>query len=263
MGVKKNLALIFKYLKLNIQKSYQYKTSFYMQIFMMIANNAFFIIQWLIVFSISSSIGGYGFNEVMLLWAISAGMYGFAHLFFNGAFQIGELVYEGKLDVYLTQPKNVLINICCSNSSVSAIGDILFVFLVLAITGATWWWYLAIIPVCIIGGIILVSVVVCAQSLSFYIKKGSAVADMIANTMLLFSNYPPVIFGTFAKILLFTIIPVGFIVFVPAQHIFLGFNLWWILGLLAFTIFVCSLAFLLFKLGLKRYNSGNLMSGRL
>lgn len=262
MAVRKNLALIFKYLKLNIQKEYQYKTSFFLQILMMIANNSFFIIQWLIIFSVTESLGGYGFNEVLLLWGLSAGMYGVGHLFFGGAYHIGDLVYEGKLDVFLTQPKNVLINLICSQSSISAIGDILYVFVVLIIINATWWWYLAIIPVCIIGGLIYVAIVVCFQSLSFYIKRGNAVADMISTAITLFANYPPVIFNMFTKIILFTIIPVGFIIFVPAQYIFLGFNIWWILGMVGFAIVLCLLAFLLFKLGLRRYNSSNLMGGR-
>ena len=122
--------------------------------------------------------------------------------------------------------------------------------------------YLAIIPVCIIGGLIYVSIVVCFQSLSFYIKRGNAVADMISTAITLFANYPPVIFNMFTKVILFTIIPVGFIIFVPAQYIFLGFNLWWILGMVGFAIFLCGLAFLLFKLGLRKYNSSNLMGGR-
>ncbi len=260
--VAKNLALIFKYLKLNLQKEYQYKTSFFLQIFMMIANNAFFIIQWVIIFSITSSIGGYGFKEVILLWGISSGMYGVAHLFFGGAFDIGDLVYEGKLDVFLTQPKNVLVNLICSKSNISAIGDIIYSFIALIIAGASWWWYLAIIPVCILGGLIYASIVICFQTLSFYIKKGNAVADMISSAITLFSNYPPVIFNFATKIVLFTIIPVGFIIFVPMQYLFLGFNIWWLLGLVGFTLFIICLAFLLFKLGLKKYNSGNLMGGR-
>ena len=115
MVVKNNFKLIFSYLKLNLKKEYEYKTSFFLKIVMMILNNAFFILQWIIVFSIVDSIGGYGFNEVLLLWAISAGSYGVAHLFFNSAFSVGELIYNGKLDVYLTQPKNLLINVCCSS----------------------------------------------------------------------------------------------------------------------------------------------------
>ena len=78
-----------------------------------------------------------------------------------------KLVYEGKIDVYLTQPKNVLLNIVCSTTSVSALGDFLYAFVALAIAGAEWWWYLAIFPVSIVGGIIFSAVIVCFQCLSF------------------------------------------------------------------------------------------------
>lgn len=261
--VAKNLALIFKYFKLNMQKEYQYKTAFFTKIIMMILNDVFFILQWIIIFQVTDKIGNYGFKEVMLLWALSAGSYGVAHAFFEGAFNIGNLVYEGKLDVYLTQPKNVLINLICSETSVSALGDIAYSFIALAIAGASWWWYLAIIPVSIVGGIIYTAVIICFQTLSFHIKRGSSIADMINSSTTMFSNYPPVIFNTIIKLVLFTIIPCGFIVFVPAEFIFLSFNIWWVLAIIGFAIFVVVLAFILFKVGLKKYNSGNLMGGRL
>lgn len=260
--VAKNIGLIFKYFKLNMQKEYQYKTSFYTQILMMMLNNAFFILQWIIVFEVTDSIGGYGFKEVMLLWGLAAGSYGVAHVFFQGAFTLGDKIYEGKLDVYLTQPKNILLNISCSESSAHALGDILYTFVAFALAGASWWWYLASIPVIILGGIMYVAVVTCFQTLSFYIKRGSSVADMISTSYTLFANYPPVIFNTFTKAILYTIIPCGFATFAPAEHIFLGFNIWWILGIVGFTIITTILAFVLFKIGLKKYNSGNLMGGR-
>ncbi len=258
-----NISLIFKYLKLNITKVMQYKTSFIMQIVMMILNNAFFIFQWIVIFNITDSINGYGFNEVMLLWGLTAGSYGVAHLFFNGAFSIGDLVYEGKIDVYLTQPKNVLINICSSSSSISAIGDIIYCFLMLIIAKAAWWWYLAAIPIIIIGGLIYTSIIVCFQTISFYAKQGNSVADIISTGIINFANYPIGIFNDFIKFLMFTIIPCGFMVFVPVQYIFLSFNIYWVLGLIAFTIFVMFLAFFLFNRGLKKYSSSNLMTGRL
>jgi len=261
--VAKNISLIFKYFKLNIMKEYQYKTSFFTKIIMMILNNAFFILQWVIIFQVIDKIGDYGFKEVMLLWAISAGSYGVAHTFFEGAFNIGNLVYEGKLDVFLTQPKNVLINLICSEIQISALGDLTYTFIALAIAGANWWWYLAIIPVSIIGGLIYTAVIICFQTLSFYVKRGSSIADMINSSVTMFSNYPPIIFNTVIKLVLFTIIPCGFIVFVPAEHIFLGFNIWWIIAMIAFTVVVILLAFILFRLGLKKYNSGSLMGGRL
>lgn len=262
MVVKKNLSFIFKNFKLNLAKELQYKSSFITQVVMMILNDLFFILQWTIIFSLTSTMGGYGLREVMLLWALSAGSYGIAHTFFEGAFYLGDMVYNGALDVFMTQPKNILISASCSKSSMSAIGDIIYTFIALAIAGAPLWWYIAIIPVCIVGGIIYTSIIICFQTLSFYIKRGSAIADMISSAVTYFSNYPPIIFDIFSKIILYTIVPCGFMIFAPAEYIFLGFNIWWILGIIGFAIIITILAFKLFNHGLKRYSSGSIVNNR-
>ena len=263
MGVKNNLKLIFSYFKLNLKKEWKYKSSFFMQIIMMILNDLFFIIQWYVIFQLVDDIGGYGFNETMLLWAVAAGGYGFSHAFFAGAWNLKDIVYEGKLDVFLTQPKNVLINVCCSSTDVSAIGDMIYAFVVLAIIGAPWYWYLIMVPAMICSGLIFLCVYLAYVSLCFYVKRGDAVANSVQSTLNKAGNYPPAIYNTVVKGVLYTFIPAFFYTFIPAQYFFLTPNVWWILGMIAVTIFWVVLAFALFKLGLKRYNSGNLMSGRL
>ena len=263
MAVKNNLKLMFSYLILNLKKEWKYKASFFMQIIMMILNDLFFIIQWFIIFQLVDNIGGYGFKETMLLWGIAAGGYGISHAFFGGAWNIKDIVYEGKLDVYLTQPKNVLLNVCCSTTEVSALGDIAYAFVILAIIGAPWYWYLLMIPAMIIAGLIYASVYVTYASLCFYIKRGDAVAKSVEGTINKAGNYPMAIYNTFVKGLLFTIIPAAFYTFVPAQYFFLTPNVWWIIGSILVTAVWVLLAFISFKLGLKKYNSGNLMGGRL
>ena len=138
-----------------------------------------------------------------------------------------------------------------------------YAFVVLAIIGAPWYWYLLMIPAMIISGLIYVSVYVVYVSLCFYIKRGDAVAKSMEGTINKAANYPPVIFNTIVKTLFFTLIPTFFYTFVPVQYVFLTPNLWWVLGAIAVTIVWVVLAFMLFKLGLKKYNSGNLMGGRL
>jgi len=263
MGVKNNLKLIFDYYKLNLKKEWKYKSSFIMQIIMMIFNDLFFIIQWYIIFGLVDNIGGYGFNETMLLWAVAAGGYGVSHAFFGGAWNIKDIIYEGKLDVYLTQPKNVLLNVCCSSTEVAALGDIIYPFIVLLIIGAPWQWFLIMIPAMILAGLIYVSVYVVFVSLCFYVKRGDAVAKSVEGTMNKAGNYPPAIFNFVVKGLFFTLIPVFFYTFVPAQYFFITPNIWWILGATLVTVAWVVLAFVSFKLGLKKYNSGNLMGGRL
>ena len=263
MAARKNMRLIFSNFKLNLKKEWQYKPSFFMQFIMMIFNDLFFIVQWQIIFSLVGDIGGYGFNETMLMWAISAGAFGVARTLFNGAWHIKDIVYEGKLDVYLTQPKNVLINVCTSSSDVSAIGDLIYCFIVLVIIGAPWHYFLLTIPIIILAGLLYVAIVVTYSTLAFYVKRGDALATAVDGTMLKAANYPPKIYNVVVKGILFSVIPALFYTFVPVQYFLLTPNIWWILGLICFVGLWIGLAFLTFKIGLKRYNSGNLMGGRL
>lgn len=263
MAVKNNLKLIFSYFKLNLKKEYKYKASFYMQMAMMVLNDLFFIIQWYIIFNLVDNIGGYGFNETMLLFAVAAGGFGVSHLFFYGAWHIKDIVYDGKLDVFLTQPKNVLLNVCCSTTDVAGIGDIIYSFVVLAIIGAPWQWYLLMIPAIILAGLLYASVYVVWVSLCFHIKRGDAVAKSVEGTLNKAGNYPPAIYNTVIKGMFFTIIPTFFYTFVPVQYFLLTPNVWWMLTALVVVSAWVGLAFFSFHKGLKKYNSGNLMGGRL
>ncbi len=263
MAVKNNLKLIFSYLKLNLKKEWKYKSSFFMQIIMMILNDLFFIIQWYIIFKLIDNIAGYGFDETMLLWSLAAGGFGVSHLFFGGAWKIKDMVYEGKLDVFLTQPKNTLLNVCCSSTEVSALGDLIYPYIVLIIIRAPWYWYILMAPAMILSGLIFVATYVVYVSICFYIKNGDAVAKSVEGTINKAGNYPPGIYNGIVKGLLYTLIPAAFYTFVPAQYFFLTPNLWWILGAVGVTTVWVLLAFLMFRIGLKKYNSGNLMGGRL
>lgn len=262
MAVKNNLKLIFSQFKLNLKKEWQYKTSFFMQIIMMVFNDLFLILQWIIVFGVVNDIGGYGFYETMLLLAVSAGGYGFAHMLFNGAWNIRDMVYDGKLDVYLTQPKNVLINVCSSSTEIAAIGDIIYSFVVLVLIKAPWHSYLLIIPAMILAGLLYTALHVSFISLSFWINRGDAVAKAVEGTIMKAGNYPPGIFSGVTKWLFFTIIPTFFYTFIPVQYMLLSLNIWWILIFVAVVCLWVALAFFIFHKGLKRYNSGSLMGGR-
>ena len=85
----------------------------------------------------------------------------------------------------------------------------------------------------------------------------------VDGTMLKAANYPPKIYNTIIKAILFSIIPALFYVFVPVEYLMLSPSVWWILGYIAFVALWVGIAFLSFKIGLKRYNSGSLMGGRL
>ena len=80
--------------------------------------------------------------------------------------------------------------------------------------------------------------------------------------MISFATYPDGIFKGVVKILLFTLIPVGIVNYIPVK-IFTEFNIYLFLIVIIVTILSISLAFIIFYKGLKRYSSSNLMIARI
>ncbi len=115
---------------------------------------------------------------------------------------------------------------------------------------------------CITGGIILTSFAVILGSLSFWIQKADMIADTGNGLMTNFATYPDGIFKGVVKVLLFTIVPVGFINYIPIK-ILVSFQLDVFLLIIVIMFFVVFLAFFIFNRGLKRYSSSNLMNARI
>ena len=71
----------------------------------------------------------------------------------------------------------------------------------------------------ICGGLILTSISVILSSLSFWFSKSDIIADTGNSLMLNIATYPDGIFKGVAKILLFTIVPVGIVNYLPVRII--------------------------------------------
>ena len=92
-------------------------------------------------------------------------------------------------------------------------------------------------------------------------EREEIVADMGNSFMVNFATYPDGIFKGLTKILLFTLIPVGIVNYIPVK-ILTEFNIYLFLINIIACITLILLAFLIFYRGLKRYSSSNLMSAR-
>ena len=259
---KNQLRVTIKTIKYGLMREMINKTSFIMNVLFMILNNASFIIQWIVIYSLREDVGGYTFNQVLLLWAIAASTYGFSRFFFKRSFSLSELITNGKLDSFLVQPKNVLISVITTEVEVSAIGDILYGYIVLAISGLTVTKFLLFSFFSITGAVIIVDIAVILGSLSFWFGKSEMIADT-GNTLITnFATYPDGIFKGAARILLLTVIPVGFTSYIPVW-VMTEFNLWLFFIIIAITVLLTIITFLIFYRGLRRYSSSNLMISKI
>ncbi|WP_406768152.1 ABC transporter permease [Candidatus Clostridium stratigraminis] len=263
MEVKKSLKLMFYYFKFNISSVMEYRVSFLIQSFGMVLNNASFIFFWWILFNNVNNIGGYGFKDVMMLWALSSTGYGLCFVVFGNLSQITRMILNGELDTYLLQPKDPLINIICSKTVVSAWGDTLYgVILFILIKGFILKGFLLFLLFSATASIIFASVLVTFHALSFYAGSVEGLAQLTTEFLISFSIYPEGIFKGGLKYILYTIIPAAFMVYMPAKVID-QFNLIMLLEVLGVALFWIIIAYTMFYRGLKKYESGNLIINKL
>ena len=262
MVVKNQIKVQLITIKYAIQREFLNKVTFFSNIFFMILNNASFIIQWIILYSIKDNVGGYKFSEILLLWGLASGTYGISHFFFKDVFDLTEIINTGKLDNYLIQPKNILISSITSNVEVSALGDIIYAYIMLTLYGITIERLLLFTLFITTGGLVLTSLAVIVASLSFWFGRVEIFANSANSMMTNFATYPDGIFKGFIKLLFYTIIPLEFVNYIPIKTL-INFDIFnFIIIILVCTIFI-SLAFIIFYKGLKKYSSSNLMNARI
>lgn len=258
--LKKNIKILLINFKYNMVKEIENRSAFILQIIFMALNNAVYIVQWVVYYSLKNTIGGYSFDDILILWALGATSFGISHIFFENVYYIPELISNGKLDSYITQPLNVLWNISVSKTKPSAFGDLLYgIILAIMSSGTDFTKIFLFMLFSCFGAIILTSFSILAASFTFWLKKGDEIAHNLNFSIRIASMYPEGIFNNLIKIILYTIVPVGFIIYLPIR-IILNFNFISMVSVVSFALVLVFIAFYVFNEGLKKYSSSNLMS---
>ncbi len=262
MAVKNQLRVCIWSVRCNIMREMLNKVTFLTNICFMMLNNAAFLIHWAILFHLKENIGGYTMREVLLLWGIVAGSYGLSHTLFDRAFSLSGLIVNGKLDSYLVQPKNVLAGVITSGTSTSAIGDFLYGLVVICVSDFHFGRLFLFLFFSVTGAIILTSFAVLMGSLSFWFVRTEQLGNNTVGIMTSFSTYPEGIFRGAARFLLYLVIPVGMVSYLPVQ-VMAEFTLWKAAAVACYAAGLAGVAIAVFYRGLRRYSSGNLMEARL
>lgn len=259
--VANNLRFILYSIKCNVSISMAYKKNFIMQIILMVFSNAFFLVFWATVFGANSGdINGLVFNDVLCLWSIGTISYGLANFVFGGVNELNKYIITGTLDSYLLQPKSVILNVLTSKCDLSAFGDIVYGMLIgIFAVGGNILGYLQILFFSVIAMLIYLAINITIRTLSIWIGDVENLASTYEYSLYItFSTYPEQIFKNGVKLLLYTVIPVVYSAYFPVR-IINNFN-WGYLGIVILAVIVyLIIASVIFKKGLKKYESGNSM----
>ncbi|MDP9195263.1 MAG: ABC-2 family transporter protein [Pseudomonadota bacterium] len=229
---------------------------FWSFLFMTVNNLAWFMI-WVLLFGAVGSVRGWGLADVAHMAGIVTFAYGLALVLFGGAWRMDRLILDGTLDIYLTQPKPVLPGVMLSQPDMESLGDMIAGAVILVLFGQAGWQEAGLaLLLGILSAFIILGITIMLNSVVFWTQDRSGIMEQILDTFVQISTTPIQGLPLAIKVFLFTVLPVGFIAFLPAD-ILREFS-WWKLGVLAAAaVMSCTLAAWIFHRGLRRYTSGS------
>jgi ABC-2 type transport system permease protein len=224
----------------------------------MAANNLLWFGIWVLFFGLAGELRGWTLLDVAQLYGIVATAYGIYAAFFGGARNLAALAIDGGLDVYLGRPRSPLLGVLFSRCDPTGFGDIVSGVALVAWAAGDPMKVLLALGLAVLGASVVVSVYVTIGCLVFFASVRARLVDQLFECFLTLSAMPQIGLPALVKVLLYTALPAAFVGFVPVE-ILRSFSAAELAGA-ALAAAVCpGLAALVFRRGLKRYASGNLM----
>ena len=255
------LRLSWEMVKVSIQNKMEYRFTFFAHVIGMFINDLAILSIWWIFFTKFPQVRGWTFESTAVLFAYTSILMGVVT---NIAHNTGlaRMIAQGELDYFLSFPKNVLWHISLSRIEIAGLGNILAGVLFYSLFGNTS--LEAIVIACItllLGSAIFFNFIILTQSIAFFVGNFEEAAEQLFSGVLAFAIYPQNYFHGSLKLIMMTILPAFFIVTLP-MTIIIQFQ-WHLLGLLFIAFIISSLlAQFIFKKGLQKYESGNLITIR-
>jgi ABC-2 type transport system permease protein len=258
----KTARLVLGYLRHNLMSAMAYRGAFFLQVFGMALNDAMLLFFWWVLFTRLPALHGWTLTQVMTLYSVVAFGFGLATVVCGNAPLLARTVVRGDLDYYLALPADPLVHLLVSRMSLPAWGDLVFGLLIFLIVAPSRWVSLPLFLLLgLLTGLIFVAFSVLVGSLAFWVGNADNLAAQSINAILTFSLYPAEIFPAAVRVLLYTLIPAAFVGSMPAG-LLNNFNPRRLAILVAFTAGILLVARAVFQRGLRRYESGNLVTVR-
>ncbi|MBN1411611.1 MAG: ABC-2 family transporter protein [Spirochaetales bacterium] len=260
----KLVRVLFRYFRFNLAAAMEYRVAFFTQVIGMFLNNTAFLFFWFFLFEkIGSAINGYGFNDILFLWSLTATGFGLADLLAGNSHNISRIIYSGELDVFILQPKPVLLNMLWSKMNISGLGDLLYglalFFITQTLNPLTIFLFIFF---SVIAMVIFVSVRVFYHSLTFFLGNSETFAQTVSEATIAFTLYPGTIFKGPVVWILHSLIPAALLAFLPLSLV-RSFDPLLFLLVVAGDCIIVLVSVFTFSFGLRFYESGNKMGTRL
>lgn len=251
----------FYLIKYNFKIFITHKIDFFLNILNIIINQVVTLIFIYVTIKNLPSLNGWKINELVLIYGLYLVNKGAADFFSAGIYNLEEYIQEGFLDSLIIRPYPILLQIFSTQFDFFQLINIFLgwgligYYFLLDIKKVSFYAMMIIFLYQLISILCIFFLKVITMSIAFWTQTGYPMTRSIDN-LSEFAKYPMDIYNVFISTFLTFIFPYAFISFYPAILILnKSKNKNILLLTLGITISVISIALIIWKAGLKRYES--------
>jgi len=223
----------WSYLKIMIQKSMEYRTNFFIQLFVEIGHIVLTIVFFYVIFGNVSDIAGWSKDK---MWVLIGIFTVFSELIV-GLFYVWNLsslpskIKDGYIDFTLLKPANSQFLLTASSTYISSFVSTIpgFIMIFIGLTNLNLTVTLAQLLVSIIlficGIIVFYSVMTMLTSLAFLFTNSSASLARLVIDLYQFGQYPPTMYKGLVKVFFLIVLPVTIAAGFPADTLLHGISI--------------------------------------
>lgn len=255
------MKLYFKSLAMHLKGELEYRVNFILSLVSQIL--VFFSYYFIIIalFTKFDHIKGFTLYEVLLCFSIIQFGFSFNEIFARGVDKFDDLIIQGEFDRLLLRPRNIILQVLCSNSDFVKISRLVHSLIIMGVAllhlNINWNIYrvIALVLMLISACIIFFGIFLVAATYCFFTVQGLEVRNVFTDGGKSMAQYP---IGIFKKgfVYFFTfIIPYAFVNYYPLLY-FIGKNnniLYAFSPIIVILYLIPCIVF--FYVGMKRYTS--------
>jgi ABC-2 type transport system permease protein len=262
-NAKHLLRVWFANVRTGLVREMEFRLNFFSGVIRQLVWLASFVLLIHVIYLNTNSLAGWTQGQMLTLLALSRIIEGISDALFNRNIgNLPEAVNSGKFDYYLTKPLPAQFHTAFHRFKLLDVGNVLnglalliYAFIVEPSTHSLVSWLIFIV-MALLGITIYYCLQIILVSMTFFLERFDA---FIAISQLLSEplTVPFDIFPPGAKTVLTYILPLAFIVFIPAQALTDRLHLWQLPAAIIITVVLIQIANITWRAGLRRYSSAS------
>jgi ABC-2 type transport system permease protein len=214
--------------RIQIRAQLQYRVSFALSLAGTFLFTTLDLVAILVLFHNISAMAGWTASQVAMLYAAASMSFALSDMVLGSLDQLPTMVRDGTFDALLIRPRSAFFQLLAADFMLRRAGRLVQAVIVLAVVSGGFlhvdWDLAKIVVLCVTvlsGAVILGSVWVIAASVAFWVDDSGEFVNSFSSGALYLAQYPMDIYANWLRKLVFFVVPIGFVIYLPAS---------WLLG---------------------------------